>query len=125
MKLLIQFTLVLTGIVHLLPLSGAISALQLKRLYGVEADEISVALLLRHRAVLFGLIGAFFIYAAFEPAWQPVAFIAGFVAVGSFVCLGWFARGVNPQIARVVKIDAALIVVLGAGAIALIGNVLA
>lgn len=119
MKLLIQITLVLTGIVHLLPLSGAFGASQLTRLYGVAAEESSVALLLRHRAVLFGLIGAFLIYAAFEPAWQLAAFTTGFVAVGSFVCLGWSTRGINPQIARVVKIDVALIIVLAVGAAAL------
>ncbi len=43
---------------------------------------------MRHRAVLFGLLGAFMIYAAFRPALQPLAFIAGFFSMLSFVALG-------------------------------------
>lgn len=116
MKLLIAFTLLLTGVVHLLPLSGIAGPLQLTRLYGVAADEPNVAILLRHRAVLFGMLGAFLVYAAFAPAWQPAAFLAGFLSVGSFVWLGRSGEGVNAQIARVVTVDVVLIGVLAIGA---------
>ena len=45
-------------------------------------------------------MGTFFLYAAFRPAVQPIAFVAGFVSIVSFLVLAWMTGGYNPQIAR-------------------------
>jgi hypothetical protein len=42
---------------------------------------------MRHRAVLFGLLGAFLIAAAFLPSLQLAALVAGFASVVSFLYL--------------------------------------
>ncbi len=47
---------------------------------------------MRHRAVLLGFLGLFFLFAAFRPALQTVAFLAGFVSVVSFLWLVWVGR---------------------------------
>ena len=47
-------------------------------LYGIPIDEPNLAILMRHRAVLFGLLGVFMLIAAFRPLYQPLALIAGF-----------------------------------------------
>ena len=60
---------------------------------------------MRHRAILFGLFGLFFLYAAFRPALQPLAFIAGFTSVVSFVVLSWSVGGYNDAIGKVVMVD--------------------
>lgn len=62
--------LFIVGVIHLLPLSGVLGAERLGLLYGLQFHEPNLAILMRHRAVLFGLLGAFFIAAAFQPSWQ-------------------------------------------------------
>ena len=59
--------LVVVGIIHLLPLSGVLGAERLAALYGLPFAESYPAILMRHRAVLFGLLGLFFIFATSLP----------------------------------------------------------
>ncbi len=89
MRYLISASLIIVGLIHLLPLPGVLGADKLSTLYGIQVNEPNLAILMRHRAVLFGLLGAAVIVAAFKPAWQPAAFIAGWVSVFRF----WLWRG--------------------------------
>ena len=118
MRYIISAMLVVVAIIHLLPLSGVLGGSQLNVLYGIPFDEPNVAILMRHRAVLFGLIGAFLLYAAFRPAFQPVAFVAGFVSVLSFLYLAWSVGGYNAQVGRVFTADIIALVCLVIGAAA-------
>jgi len=95
-----------------LPLPGALGAERLVSLYGLAFDEPNLAILMRHRAMLLGLLGVFFTYAAFRPAMQPLAFIAGFVSVASFHWLAWAVGGYNAAIRRVVLADVVALVCL-------------
>jgi hypothetical protein len=107
--------LLVVAAIHILPLSGVLGADQLAKLYGVSASEPNLAILMRHRAVLFGLLGALLAVAAFVPALQLVAFVAGFVSVGSFLLIAWLVGGYNAQVARVFTADiiAAACLVIG------------
>jgi hypothetical protein len=105
MRHLISAMLVIVGVIHLLPLSGVLGGPRLATLYGIAVDGPDLAILLRHRAVLFGLLGAFLVVAAFRPAWQPAALVAGFVSVVSFLWLAWSVGGYNAQLARVFTAD--------------------
>ena len=115
----VSATLVITGVIHLLPLSGVLGAEQLARLYGMPFDEPNLEILMRHRAVLFGLLGAFLIASAFMPALQTAAFIAGFASVVSFLWIAWSVGGYNAQISRVVVADVVALVCLVIGGAAL------
>jgi hypothetical protein len=97
--------LVIVGLIHLLPLSGALGSERLSVLYGLPFAEPNLVILMRHRAVLFGLLGLLMLVAAFRPPLQPAAFIAGFVSVVSFLWLAWSVGGYNTQTARVVAVD--------------------
>ena len=119
MRSLISLMLIITGIIHLLPLSGVLGVERLSVLYGMAFSDPNLVILMRHRAVLFGLLGLFFIAAAFKPAWQPLAFVAGFTSVVSFLWLAWSVGGYNAQLGRVVITD---IVALGCLAIGSIGS---
>ena len=101
MRYVVSAMLVVVAIIHLMPLSGVLGAERLAALYGLDFGEPNLALLMRHRAVLFGLLGVFLLVAAFRPQWQPLAFAAAFVSVVSFLWLSWGSAS-NPQIARVV-----------------------
>lgn len=112
MRHLLSAMLIIVGIVHLLPLMGVTGDEQLRKLYGLSFTEPNLAILMRQRAVLLGLLGVFFIYTAFRPTMQPAALIAGSISVVSFLWLAWSTGGYNAQIARVVAVDLAALVCL-------------
>lgn len=112
MHYVISVMLVIVGVIHLLPLSGVVGREQLTNLYGISFVEPNITILMRHRAVLFGLIGLFLIYAAFRPPLQPLALIAGFISIISFFYLAWSVGGYNALIARVIIVDVVALVCL-------------
>jgi hypothetical protein len=118
MRHLISAMLVVVAIIHLLPLSGLLGTERLALLYGIRIEEPNLTILMRHRAVLFGLLGVFLLYAAFRPTFQPAAFVAGFVSVLSFLYLAWSVGGYNAQIGRVFTADIVALVCLVVGAVA-------
>jgi hypothetical protein len=97
--------LLVVAVIHLLPVAGVLGSERLATLYGISFSEPNLAILMRHRAVLFGLLGLFFLVAAFRPALQPVAFGAGLVSVLSFLWLAWSVGSYNAQVARVFAAD--------------------
>ena len=105
--------LLLVGIIHLLPVSGVLGSERLTALYGVSLSDPNLLILMRHRAVLFGLLGLFMVYAAFRPSLQPLAFLAGFLSVASFMVIAWSVGGYNESIRKVVIADVVAIVALG------------
>jgi hypothetical protein len=104
MRHLVSAMLVVVAIIHLLPVPGVLGSERLAALYGLDFADPNLALLMRHRAVLFGLLGVFLLVAAFRPEWQPLAFVGGLVSVVSFLWLAWGSAR-NPQVARVVTAD--------------------
>jgi len=118
MRHLVSAMLVVVAIIHLVPLSGLLGTERLAVLYGIQIEEPNLAILMRHRAVLFGLLGVFLLYAAFRPTFQPAAFVAGVVSVLSFLYLAWSVGGYNAQIGRVFTTDIVALVCLVVGAAA-------
>ena len=105
------------AVIHLLPVVGVSGAGALKTLYGSEIVDPSLELLMRHRAVLFGILGVFFSAAAFLPFLRMAALLAGFASVVSFLVLAWMTGGYGGEIHRVVVADyIALVALLVAGA---------
>ena len=105
MQKTISALLIVVGVIHLLPIVGVLSSGRLFSLYAVFIEEPNLEILMRHRAVLFGLLGSFLIYAAFKPELQLMAIIAGFISVLSFIFLAWSVGGYNDAIGRVVIAD--------------------
>jgi len=124
MRYVVSASLILAGIIHLLPLPGLLGAERLAALYGLDFSEPNLSILMRHRAVFFGLLGTFLVFAAFKPSLQPLAFLAAFVSVVSFLLLAWSSGGYNAQVGRVVTADLVALValVIGAAAYALNTN---
>lgn len=92
---LVSLTLVIAGIIHVLPLVGVVGSARLAALYGLDFSEPNLAILMRHRAVVIGLLGVFLIYAAFRPSQQPAAFVAGLVSAAAFLGLAWATGGIQ------------------------------
>ncbi len=115
MKHVVTAMFVIVAVIHLLPLSGVLGSERLASLYGLAFDEPNLEILMRHRAVLFGLLGAFLLVAALRPALQVFGFVAGFVSVVAFLWLTWSVGGANAQVARVVTADAVALACLLVG----------
>lgn len=104
--------MLIVAIIHLLPLSGVLGVAQLGSLYDVEIAGSDLEILMRHRAVLFGLLGLFFAYSAFRPDIQPIAFGMAFVSIISFIALAYSVGGFNIALRRVIIADVAAAVSL-------------
>ena len=105
MKTLIAVMFTSVGVIHLLALAGVLGAERLSIVYGLRFDEPNLIILMRHRAVLFGLLGAYLLVAAFQPAHQRVGLIAAWLSVVSFLLLACAADSFNAAIARVFWMD--------------------
>jgi hypothetical protein len=117
MRFIVASMLLAVGIIHLLPLSGVLSAARLFDLYGITFEDPNLEILMRHRAVLFGLLGIFLLTSAFLPNLQLAALITGFVSVVSFLYLAYLVGGYNDQVNRIVTADKAALVCLLVGSI--------
>jgi len=110
--------LVLVALIHLPPVLGVLGVTKMERAYGVGIAGPDLALLMRHRALMFGLLGGFMLAAVFVPALQPWALGMALLAAGGFVLLAWATPGRNARLVRVAWVDAAAVVfaLVGLGA---------
>ncbi|MEM1264248.1 MAG: hypothetical protein AAGH76_17750 [Pseudomonadota bacterium] len=104
--------LIFVALVHWLPAVGVLGADRPLLLYDVAADEPNLELLLRHRAVLFSLLGCLLFAGAFVRALQWPALLAGLGSVGSFLWLAAASEPVNAAVQRVVTADWAALATL-------------
>lgn len=105
MKLVVSLCMIAAGIIHLLPITGVIGAEQLSRLYGIRLDDPNLAILMRHRALMFGVLGAFLVYAAFKPDMQYLAIAAGLVSAVGFVVIAQTSMPYSEFITKIVFAD--------------------
>lgn len=112
MRYVVMISLCMAAVIHLLPLVGVLGGDRLQSLYGVAIEGPELQILMRHRAVLFGLLGLYLLAAAFIPVLQPTALGAGLISVLSFLALAWTTEGYNASIARVVAVDVVALVAL-------------
>ncbi|MFI0803259.1 hypothetical protein SAMN04489729_7855 [Amycolatopsis lurida] len=115
-KRLGQALLVAVGLINVVPGAGAVSPGAMRSAYGVEVGSADLEVLLRHRAVLLALAGAFVIVSAFRPALRRAAIAGGAVSMGSFLLLALTTTPVNEQVLRVAQVDAAALLLLAVGA---------
>jgi hypothetical protein len=108
--------LLLVGFINFAPIAGVLGADKMAGLYGVPLEGADLAILMRHRAVLLGIVGAFVMASALVREWRSAAIAMGFASMASFVLLAWLEAPHNANIAKVVLADVAASVLLGAAA---------
>ena len=91
MRFILPAMLLIVGIIHLLPLSGVLSANRLQMLYGIAVED---------------------------PSLQLAALVAGFASVVSFLYLAAAVGSFNEQVNRVVIADKVAVICLVVGAVA-------
>jgi len=118
MKIVISSLLFIVSVIHLLPLMGVLGSDSLTRLYGISVSDSNTEILLRHRAVLFAIIGLLLLLSVFKSDYQPIAICMGLISVVSFLLLTWLIDGLNSEIIRVAKVDwIALVLLIVAGVV--------
>jgi hypothetical protein len=104
--------------INLAPLLGVFSPERMGPFYGVDLDDPNLQILMRHRAILFGIVGGLLLVAAFHPPLRSLGYAVGFASMLSFLLIAWMVGGYNAQIQRVVLIDLVGIAALaGAGVV--------
>jgi len=93
------------GIIKFIPLVGVWSSERLSKLYQLEILNQDIALLLRHRAILFGIVGTIIICAAFIARLRFTAGIAGLVSALSFIVLVFALGATNPSLIQIAWVD--------------------
>lgn len=112
MRYLVPAGLLIAAVIHLLPLAGVLGGTRLERLYGLTIRDPNLDILLRHRAVLFGLLGVLLLMSAFMPALRTLALSAGIISAVSFLVIVAQTGPHNAAIARVVRADGVAVVAL-------------
>ncbi|MFN0246153.1 MAG: phosphopantetheine adenylyltransferase [Kofleriaceae bacterium] len=118
MRFVVSAGLLVAAFIHLVPLVGVLGESTLLALYGIDASDPTLAILLRHRAVLFGVLGGFFAFAAFVPAYQVAALVMGAASAAAFVVIAWSTPGSSAAIATIVRGDLVAIAGLAVASIA-------
>jgi len=109
---LVTAALLAAALFHLLPAVGVLGAQRLMSLYGVEIPGDALLVLMRHRALLFALLGAFMLHAAWSPPLQAWALALGLASTGGFVLLAGNGGWLTAPLRAVMWIDVALFVAL-------------
>jgi hypothetical protein len=104
-ELTITGMLIIVAAIHLVPIMGVLGVDRLQVLYGEPISSKNIEILMRHRAVLFGILGVFFACAAFIPKLQPIAFLAAFATLAPFFYLAFSVGGYNEAIRKIVLGD--------------------
>jgi hypothetical protein len=82
------------GAIHLMPMAPVFVPETLSRLYGVTPTDTTLLVLMRHRAVLLGLVGILCLWAVWWPPVRPAALLAAALNIVAF--LGYYALYGNP-----------------------------
>jgi hypothetical protein len=98
-----------------LPTWGVLSNSNIEQLYGVAIAGNDLQLLMRHRAVMFGIFGVLALAALFRPALRTVALATSFASLAAFLLLAWMIAPHGAEVARVVRIDVFAVIAVGAG----------
>jgi hypothetical protein len=113
MELIFRATLFLAGLINIAPAFLAFAPERIKRSYGIDVPNANYELLLRHRAVLFGLVGGLMIVSAITKKYYELATGAGLVSMVSFIVLYLLiGKEINTELKRVMQIDVVATVVL-------------
>ena len=81
------FSVALVGLINVLPVIGMLGADRLQSAYGIALDSPELEILLRHRALLFGLIGGFVLVSLRLPQYQGAALTLAGCSMAGFLLL--------------------------------------
>lgn len=87
MELFFRIRLFAAGVINFLPSMLAFMPSKITKSYQVEVIDNNYELLLRHRAMMFGLVGGLLIFASLSQKYYEVALFVGLFSMLGFVLL--------------------------------------
>jgi hypothetical protein len=108
---IVSVLLLLVGILNLTPAIVFLDPSRTTSLYGIQIANDDLGIIVRHRAILLGLLGAAMIYAAFRKTFVVPAITAAFVGKLAFLFLIWTTAN-TIELDRVAIFDIAAIIAL-------------
>ncbi len=115
MENIFRTTLFIAGAINALPILIAFLPEKIKGSYGIEVPDSNYELLLRHRAILFGIVGGIMIYSAITKKYYDLAVLIGAISMISFVLFFFKIGNINTELRKVMLIDVVGIVILAIG----------
>lgn len=115
MKLLAALLFSIAALVNLAPVSGVLSGARLEALYQMPFEGSDLLVLMRHRALLFGIVGTLLLAAAFHPPLRSVATACGLFSMVSYIAIVLLESPTNTALLRIAWIDVGATVALCAG----------
>ncbi len=103
---------VLVGVLNLMPAIVFFAPERSMSLYAIELGEPNLSIVMRHRAVLLGLLGLALIFGALKKELLVLVIVAALIGKGAFLFLVYTSTGANSEIGRVALFDIGAIVVL-------------
>ena len=100
------------ALINLAPILGAVAPERMAAFYGVALEDPNLQILMRHRAVLFGLVGGLLLAATLHRPLRLIAYALGFSSMLTFLFIAWLVGGYGPEIERVIRVDMAGIAAL-------------
>ena len=117
-ELIFRISLLIAGIVNILPALLVFFPAKIANSYGIAIPDSNYELLLRHRAVLFFIVGGLLVYSSITQKAYAISTVVGLISMLSFVLLYYLiGKNTNAQLKKVMFIDVAAIIVLFVGAV--------
>ncbi len=106
MELVFRIALFISGIINFLPSLLAFFPEKISKSYGIDLPNKSYELILRHRAVLFGIIGLLMLYSAVTKKHYEISATIGLVSMLSFILLYFLiGKEISTELKKVMFID--------------------
>jgi hypothetical protein len=104
---LIVTLLVLVGLINFLPLFGLFSVERISSTYGIEVSDNNFLILLKHRALLFGLIGGLVFFSVKFASLRVVALTMAGISMLGFILILLQTGAFNGSLGRIAIVDGA------------------
>ena len=116
MELTYRIALLIAGLINLLPSLLAFLPDKISKSYGIDISNANYELLLRHRAILLGIIGVLMIFSAIVKKHYEIATTIGLISMISFIILYFLiGKDINQELKKVMMIDVVATVILCIG----------
>ncbi len=112
MNMAVAILLFVVGVINFLPVIGVLSAAKISQAYSIELPSNDLIILMRHRALLFGVVGGFILYSVFVPSYQFAAMLMAAITMIGYLYFVWAVGGYNDSILKVAMVDVLGIVCL-------------
>lgn len=105
MKHIITLLFLGMALVHFLPALSVFAPSRMASLYGIAPGDTALTTLLHHRALMFSILFAGFIIAAFTPAWRWPVLIIGIISMAGFIVIAALHGELSGGLRKIVIAD--------------------